>query len=224
MELYGECLELCTDSITFRAKLFNNRASAHNSLRNHKEVVADCTSAIELDDNYEKAYMKRASSLLVLGEPADVEAAIRDYEKLLEIVPEEEVSQKTCTNFRRQYFSGRPTNFHNQTLIKMLLLQQRAMQKKIKAAKVQLKRAKRKDFYKILGVQKDATDSEIKKGYRKLALKWHPDRHANSSEEDKKKVRERSNGQPGEEEFGLLVPNFTVTELLSWFGAAKKPE
>jgi len=153
VELYTECLEICTDSVNFRAKLFNNRASAHSTLRNHKECVADCTSAIELDDNYEKAYHRRANSLLILGEPADVESAIRDYEKLLEIVPEEE---------------------------------QRGIQKKIKAAKVQLKRAKRKDFYKILGVQKDATESEIKKSYRKLALKCHPDRHANSSEEEKK--------------------------------------
>ena len=32
-----------------------------------------------------------------------------------------------------------------------------------------------KDFYKVLGVSKDATDAEITKAYRKLARKYHPD-------------------------------------------------
>jgi molecular chaperone DnaJ len=33
-----------------------------------------------------------------------------------------------------------------------------------------------KDFYKVLGLKKDATDDEIKKAYRKLSRKYHPDR------------------------------------------------
>lgn len=56
----------------------------------------------------------------------------------------------------------------------------------LKDAKLQLKKSKRKDYYKILGISKSATEDEIKKAYRKRALIHHPDRHANATDEEKK--------------------------------------
>ena len=41
-------------------------------------------------------------------------------------------------------------------------------------AKLELKKSKRKDYYKILGVDRSANDEEIKKAYRKRALVHHP--------------------------------------------------
>lgn len=48
-----------------------------------------------------------------------------------------------------------------------------------------------KDYYKILGINKNASEDEIKKAYKKLALQWHPDRHANESEDKKKEAEEK---------------------------------
>ena len=104
-----------------------------------KESIQDCTSALELDEKYFKAILRRAKSYMDLEM---YDEAVRDYE------------------------SANKMDRGNQEVRQ--LLQQ---------AKLELKKSKRKDYYKILGVGKDANDDEIKKAYRKRALVHHPGKY-----------------------------------------------
>ncbi len=74
--------------------------------------------------------------------------------------------------------------------------------------------ADRPDYYKVLGVGKNASEEEIKKAYRKLARQYHPDRNAGDkkaeerfkeisqahdvlSDSDKRKAYDRGTGPLG---------------------------
>jgi molecular chaperone DnaJ len=43
-----------------------------------------------------------------------------------------------------------------------------------------------KDYYKILCVSRDATEDQIKKSYRKIAMQFHPDRNPGNKEAEEK--------------------------------------
>jgi DnaJ family protein C protein 3 len=61
-----------------------------------------------------------------------------------------------------------------------------AARQKIQQAQVALKQSKEKNHYKILGIPRTAATQEIKKAYRELALRWHPDKNIDNKEEAEK--------------------------------------
>lgn len=61
-------------------------------------------------------------------------------------------------------------------------------QDKVRKAKLEIKKAKRKNYYKMLGVDKNATEKEIKKAFRLAAVKWHPDKHSSGTDKEKEEA------------------------------------
>ena len=88
----------------------------------------------------------------------------------------------------------------------------------------------KKDYYKILGVKKESTADEIKKAYRRLARKYHPDVNPNdkSAEEKFKEVQEAYDILSDEkkrkvfDKFGYYADNLDINSPYGG-GAASAP-
>ena len=67
---------------------------------------------------------------------------------------------------------------HEYSRLKQVAPQTPGLREKLHAAQLEVKKSKRKNYYAILGVDKGAGESEVKKAYRKAAVQWHPDKHS----------------------------------------------
>jgi tetratricopeptide (TPR) repeat protein len=82
LEQYQVAMKSCP-SPAYMAKLYFNRACTHASLGRHDLAIQDCNESIRLNDEYIKAYMRRAASLRLLMNNKEEERltlAIRNYE------------------------------------------------------------------------------------------------------------------------------------------------
>jgi DnaJ family protein C protein 7 len=143
LKKYSEAIDMDPGNKNLAAVLYSNRATVLMAMKRYKEAVADCNKAIELNESYAKAFIKRAESYMQLEQYED---AARDFKQAKQLDPSAQLNQR------------------------------------IQEAEREHKKSLRKDYYKILEVEKTADDNEIKKAYKKLALKWHPDKNGQTEE------------------------------------------
>ncbi|KAJ7777277.1 hypothetical protein B0H16DRAFT_1302037 [Mycena metata] len=149
---YGEALERVGEAEEeanggqIRATLLSNRATALLKLNRHEDALVDTDASLVLTPTSFKALRTRARIHLHLEQ---YEKCVADFKAAIQQV-------------------GMDGSAGEADL--------KALKTELKKAEAALKRSKTKDYYKILGVARDATEQEIKKGYRRESLKHHPDK------------------------------------------------
>ncbi|TFK20257.1 DnaJ domain-containing protein [Coprinopsis marcescibilis] len=129
-----------------RATLLSNRATTLLKLSRHEDALTDTEESLKLFPHSFKALRTRARLHLHLEQ---YDACLADFKSAIEEAENEGSATEADV---------------------------RALRAELKKAEAALKRSKTKDYYKILGVDRECSEAEIKKGYRRESLKHHPDK------------------------------------------------
>ena len=164
IDLYTNCLDVDPRNASYNARILTNRAAAWSKLGRHSDAFEDASLAISACETWAKGYIRRGAAGVAMADLEHLQGAVRDFSKACELLNAQPETDGSKEGALREAESG------------------------LKHAKAGLKAAKRKDYYKILEVDRSCNEDTLKKAYRKAALKWHPDKHATGEPQEKLKA------------------------------------
>ncbi len=164
---YTEAIELDVEGCV-RPTLLANRAQARLSGGRAAEAARDVDDALRLDAGNVKLLLRRAACHVALNQPS---RAFDDYAAVLTLEPDNPTAREYVDAHEAEHGKGRARDGD-------------AGGADDGGVPAQL------DPYAMLGVPRDADAAAIKAAYRKLALRWHPDKWADGTEEERMTAEE----------------------------------
>lgn len=149
-------------------------------------AIQKYTDALDIDPSNKsmnaKLLQNRAQCKIKLKQ---YDEAIADCERATSLDPGYNKARRTKANALGQ--AGRwEDSVREWKALQELEPEDAGIRKEIRKAELELKKSQRKDYYKILGIEKDAGPDDIKKAYRKMAVKFHPDKNPGNDEAEAK--------------------------------------
>lgn len=163
-EIYTEALKIIPLSPDSKSKVLFNRALMSSKMGNIRDAITDCTESLQINKIYLKAILLRAQCYSDL---CDYSKCIKDYRAALKINDSFEIeaalikakfNKSQAQEKQRRKYNGKKYKHH------------------------QHQQQPSRNHYEILGINRNATANDIRRAYKNLALKHHPDRHTNATE------------------------------------------
>ena len=152
----------------------------------YQSAVDKYTEALDIDPTNKGINAKLLQNrALCRNQLKDYKGAIADCERALTLDPSYIKARKT-----KAAALGKSGDWEEAVREYKALQEQdpqdSSIAKEVRKAELELKKSKRKDYYKVLGVEKDADDSQIRKAYRKAAIVHHPDKNPDDAKAEER--------------------------------------
>ncbi|KAG9474211.1 hypothetical protein GDO78_004491 [Eleutherodactylus coqui] len=189
---YEDCIEKAVQFFVQALKMFPDHQKARLACRNAKALKAKKEEGNQAfkEGNYEMAYRLYSEALSI--DPNNIKTNAKLYcnrgtvnaklKKLDEAIEDCTNAVKLDETYIKAYLRRAQCYTDTEQYEEAVRDYEKVYQTEntkehkqfLKNAQLELKKSKRKDYYKILGVDKNASEDEIKKAYRKRALMHHP--------------------------------------------------
>ncbi|KAK4967022.1 hypothetical protein LTR28_003018 [Elasticomyces elasticus] len=152
--------------------------NAHFKSGRYRQAVDTYTDALEVDPlnkgTNSKILQNRAMCYTRLK---DHKSAIADCDRALQLDPSYTKARRTKAKALGESGDWEAAVREYKAIQESCAPGEPGIAREVRNAELELKKSKRKDYYKILGVDKEADETAIKKAYRRLAIVHHPDKN-----------------------------------------------